>query len=135
MRRGLLGSFPKLTPSGAITLLKAARHYLNALMVANADPEQAWLQLVTAVEVVAVQYQAERFTDLELLQAAHAGLVKDARKSGNEELIPVIAERLSRSMLATRRFLGFLKDFCQALRPDARSAIRVEWTGGRSTRL
>jgi hypothetical protein len=126
---GLLASFPDLTPADAITLIKASRHYSIATIVANSDPEQAWLQLVTAVEVVAVQYQADRFTDLELLADAHPGLVKDLRASGNEELVSVVAKRLSRSMLATRRFLSFLSDF----RPEPPSARplkdsgRVDW--------
>lgn len=125
----LLGSFATLSPASAITLIKAARHYSNALLIANSDPEQAWLQLVTAVEVVAVKYQAGRFTDVQLLAEAHAGLVKDLQKSGNEELIPVIAKRLSHSMLATRRFLEFLHDFHPGPPPERpqNDSNRVDW--------
>ncbi|MFH9403054.1 hypothetical protein ACH4JS_25380 [Streptomyces sp. NPDC017638] len=124
-----LGSFSALSPSSAITLIKAARHYSNALMIANSDPEQAWLQLVTAVEVVAVHYQADRYTDVQLLNDAHKGLVKDLKKSGHEELIPLIAKRLSRSMLATRRFREFLHDFLPSpppKRPQDNSS-QVDW--------
>ncbi|MET9148639.1 hypothetical protein [Streptomyces sp. NPDC004042] len=126
---GLLSSFAALPPASAITLIKAARHYSNALMIANSDPEQAWLQLVTAVEVAAVQYQAGRFTDVQMLADAHAGLVSDLRKSGNEELIPVVANRLSRSMLATRRFVEFLHDFRPGppIKRPQNDSSRVDW--------
>lgn len=46
----LLSSFPHLDESSQTELVRAARSYSDAIWWANEDPNQAWLQLVTAVE-------------------------------------------------------------------------------------
>jgi hypothetical protein len=53
----LLASFPLLKEKDQIELARAARSYASAIWWANEDPNQAWLQLVSAVEVAASRRQ------------------------------------------------------------------------------
>lgn len=52
--RRLLGKYPLMSHKKAIALVRAARLYSRALWIADADPEGAWLSLVSACEVAAV---------------------------------------------------------------------------------
>lgn len=50
----LLELLPKISDKKAVALVRAARLYSSALWVADDDPNLAWLQLVSAIEVAAV---------------------------------------------------------------------------------
>ncbi len=56
---GLLLKFPKLAAAEAVTLIRAARLYSNALWWSNEDPNFAWLQLVSAIEVAANNWRGQ----------------------------------------------------------------------------
>lgn len=56
----LLELLPKISGKKAVALVRAARLYSNALWVADNDPNLAWLQLVSAIEVGAVFYNKGR---------------------------------------------------------------------------
>ena len=57
--RGLLTHYLTLTPKAATALVRAARLYEQAVWIADDDPAQAWLWLVSALEVAAVHWQGE----------------------------------------------------------------------------
>lgn len=50
---GRLAGYPQLTAAQANALVKAARAWQEAVWVADADPRQAWLRLVSALEAAA----------------------------------------------------------------------------------
>jgi len=52
----LLNRYPGLSAVQARTLVRAARSYQEALWVAENDPRQAWLRLVSAIEAVAQRW-------------------------------------------------------------------------------
>jgi hypothetical protein len=49
----LFETYPTLEKTDALMLVKAARHYQQAIWYADADPNLAWLTLVSAVETAA----------------------------------------------------------------------------------
>jgi hypothetical protein len=53
----LLHRFPDLDEKSERALVRAARAYQSAIWWANQDPNQAWLQLVTALEIAAKNHQ------------------------------------------------------------------------------
>jgi hypothetical protein len=102
--RGLLKSYPSVAPSAATALLRAARQYQRALLIAEIDPNMAWLQLVSAVEVAAV-FHTRADTAESPWQLVKAGL-------------PEVAEHLKGLRVARRDSIAAL------LAPQARAAAR-----------
>jgi hypothetical protein len=49
----LLDTYKRLSARQARALVRSARSYREAIWIADSDPRQAWLRLVTAVEAVA----------------------------------------------------------------------------------
>lgn len=59
--RQLLDSFATAPGRRATALIRAARQYEHALGVANDDPNLAWLQLVSALEIAALAVEARNY--------------------------------------------------------------------------
>ncbi len=91
-------------------LVKAARQYQQALWVADADPALAWLLLVSAVETAAVAWDEKSDTPVARLEAwnpeIHHLIAQHA-----PDILPEIAEKLTRLTGSTRKFVRFLSDF------------------------
>lgn len=51
----LLRRYPYVSQKKAVALVRAARMYSNAIWTADADPQAAWLSLVTACEIAAAE--------------------------------------------------------------------------------
>jgi hypothetical protein len=103
--RPLLASYPGLTLNNARALARAARLYAQALWIADDDPAQAWLRLVSAVEAAAAQWKAPKGSSLERLREGApelAGLVEQAGQVSDQ-----IAEKLAPTVKATAKFLEF----------------------------
>lgn len=133
MRRPHLQLIPQISPAAANTVLRAARHYATALWIADDDPEQAWLQLVTAAEVAATQHQREEADAVGLFRRSRSGATAAAlieASTAAPDLLPQIAEAFKDTMRATGRFLTFFADFPPPeplYRPQSDRA-RVDWT-------
>jgi hypothetical protein len=126
---GILRDYAGLQPTQAFVLAKAARHYADALWIADSDPEQAWLRLVTALETVAVHVQAEadpvdtfresqpRATDL--IEALDGGRVQ----------LPAVAAEFARLLGAGRRVRAFVARYRPEPLPHRpqRTAWQVDW--------
>jgi hypothetical protein len=113
-RQGLLPLFAtyyRLTPPHAVALVRAARLYQDAMWVVESEPELAWLLLVSAVEVVAVEYQQATQQPEELLRLSLPELYDAINRAGGPELLAECARHLSRQMRATQRFLSFIETF------------------------
>lgn len=70
----LLRSFPELDEKSQTALVRSARSYASAIWWANEDPNLAWLQLVTAVEVIAKHQQTAKQDSVALLEEIWPGL-------------------------------------------------------------
>ena len=124
-----LSRYPGLQPTEAIVLAKAARSYADALWIADNDPQQAWLHLVTALETVAVHRQTDALDPMEVLREAHTELVDLITRAGVPQILPEVADLLVETAKATRRFLDFACLYAPPP-PDERPAnedVRIDW--------
>lgn len=104
----LLGGLPTLTALESVSLVRAARQYQLAVWIAEEDPELAWLQLISAVEVVAISWRRRRSDPTGSLADAMPELVEEA---GGDALVARAAELLSDLTKSTSRFLDFMMAF------------------------
>lgn len=129
----LFSLYGQMTAMRASLLIQAARQYANALWIAESDPNQAWIQLVSAIEVVAGDVKLAKpawkrietgWPELwELLQAVKP-----------EQLRNTIGNLLAPNLRATNRFMAFLGSRlapAPADRPtkdaDESTTARVDW--------
>lgn len=124
---------PRTPPDATSAVLRAARHYATALWIVDDDPEQAWLQLVTAAEVAATHHQRDDADAVDLFRRNRAGAKAAALIEAGAtapDLLRQIAEVFKDNMRATGRFLTFFKDFqppAPLERPRNERAC-LEWT-------
>jgi hypothetical protein len=110
-----LERYPCLQPMEAFVLTKAASQFADALWIADSDPEQAWLRLVTALEVVAVYVQTEKIDALTVFEGAYPKAAERIRTlEGGAAALPQIAEEFEGLLSAGQRFRAFAARY----RPD-----------------
>jgi len=107
--RALFGSFATASGRRATALVRASRQYERALWVAEDDPNLAWLQLVSALEIAALESTADK---------SPADRLKDAKPELYEQLLAVgqahadaVAKELADQVKSTARFLKFMARF------------------------
>ena len=105
-----LASFPGLDEKTQVELVRAARSYAAGLWWANEDPNQAWLQFVTAIEIAATQRQIDSGEPVELVEQLWPDLWASL-KDADAPIRAGVAEQLAPQMRATKRFVDFLVDF------------------------
>lgn len=112
----------------AVTLASVAREYASALWIADADPDLAWLLLVSALETAAEVHRQDTKPDpSELLREAMPAIADLCESFGAEHLAEV-AGNLRELVKSTRRFLDFTAEFLPDepnRRPDRYG--RVDW--------
>lgn len=126
----LLASYPNLPPASAVALARAARLYQHGLWLSESNPNDAWLMLVSAVEVAAIRWRsaesgdnAERlFRELKPKWAARLD------RTGDASLVGEMANEWSHLIGATNRFLNFLKEHLPAAPEPRPTWSQVEWT-------
>jgi hypothetical protein len=126
-RLSLLDVYPRMPVDQARALVRAARSYQEAIWVADSDPRQAWLRLVTAVEVVA-ELQPNRPAE-ERLRAVYPEMADQILRCGDPELVEWITTKIADREGVQARFLDFLKKH-QPPRPSRRpgnSFYRQDW--------
>jgi len=119
----LLTTYTKLTPQQAIVLVKSARLYQDGLWIAEAEPELAWLMLVSAVETVAASVYPEELSPEEVLKRAKPPLFEQLASRNDPELLRVVSEQLAPTLQPTKKFVDFLLRFL----PPAPSPRPSEW--------
>lgn len=125
----LLSKYHELQPAHAVALVRAARLYQDALWLAESQPELAWVLLVSAMEAIATQRQADTTNPVDVLKTANKRLYETLWAAGGEELVAKAASDLSRTLAATGRFLDFAVEFLPEAprRPDAQ-VFPISWT-------
>lgn len=103
----LLMTFPTLSPTHANALVRAARLYRDALWVADEDPSEAWIRLVSAIETAAASYAQLSGTPGERLIEAMPELTAKLQEAGGDDLVASIAVDLAHLVKSTGRFLDF----------------------------
>lgn len=102
-----------LDSAAAVTLIKSARLFQQALWVCDTTPETAWLLLVSAVETAAAYWNAKTMTPVERLTRSYPKLVALLETKESEDLLEGVASELAPLIAATGKFLGF----CTTFRP------------------
>ena len=121
-------TYPTLAPAEAITLVRAARLYQDAMWVVESEPEIAWLLLVSAVEVVATHHQAATSPAEDILSVALPALHSELLASGGQDLLKKCAGHLARHLRATNRFLTFLDRFLPDAPPrPSERVVEIPW--------
>jgi hypothetical protein len=122
---GLLEKYPRTSINNARALARAARLFADALWIADDDPAQAWLRLVSAVESAAAQWKSEGASPLDRLRKADPALAELVEQAG--DAAGPLAERLAVTAKATAKFVDFLAAHLPDL-PSRRPAYGfVDW--------
>jgi hypothetical protein len=112
----LLCQLPELLPLDAATLIRSARMYQEAIWVAEAQPETAWLLLVSSVEVAANEHfkgeQIPLETIVEMMQTTEPELVDVLQRREDAELVAEVAQVMKKKLASTRNFRDFIIEFC-----------------------
>jgi hypothetical protein len=124
-----LAGYPELTADQAGALVKAARAWQEAVWVADADPRQAWLRLVSALEAAAQAWAGgPARSPEERLLLARPKLAKRLTRDATAQLHRIVAKDLDGIFKATEKFIGFtmahLPDPPAARPPEA---FRLDW--------
>lgn len=78
----LFETFADLDSAVAVSLIKSARLFQQALWVCDATPETAWLLLVSAVETAAAHWNASMMSPVERLTRSYPMCMPPDRKDG-----------------------------------------------------
>lgn len=122
----VLDQYVRLGGGEARALARAARSFGNAMWVAEADPQEAWLKLVAAVEAAAVTSASQNVDPLEALAEWRpdlaqllAGVELDIRVRLAEELWPLVG--------STKRFVDFLMRYLPPEPAHRPTVGRLDW--------
>jgi hypothetical protein len=126
----LFSMYPRMEPLDAVALVRAARSYRDAIWLGENDPHSAWLMLVSAIEVAAVQCQLAVDSPDEMFASWNPVLSRMIREScGGEPLHSTVAEQLVPLTRATNRFLKFVLKHLPDEPPDRPpEAFRHQWS-------
>jgi hypothetical protein len=117
----------RISSSAHVELARAARAYATGLWWANEDPNQAWLQLVTAVEIASKQRQLSATSYSELLRERWGELWTSV-ETLDSDVQKAIAERVAPPMQATKTFIDFLTQYAPAPPDERPSFSMVDWS-------
>lgn len=121
-----LSKYLSLPATQAVAFVRAARMYQRAVWLCDDDPNQAWIWLVGALEVAAVDHRSLKGTPLEVLARSWPeihGLVQGVASPDRER----IAKALAPLVKSTTRFVEFVLHFQPPPpEPRASTALRVD---------
>lgn len=106
----LLKRYLLLTPEAAMALVRAARLYGQAIWIADDDPGQAWLWLISALEVAAEQWRGSDGDTAELLRQ-NWGELSELVEPHGEALHSEVARVVKPLMKSQHRFVSFVMSF------------------------
>lgn len=125
-----LRAYLRLGSRDATALVKAARLYEQATWVTEDDPNLAWLQLVSAIEVLADRDAESRAASpVERLTLAMPKLIAAIAPCG-EEVVAAVAAMLDGIVKSTAKFLTFTDAYLPHP-PAERPHVAVQVTGQR----
>ena len=107
----LLKSIPYLSPERYISLIRACKFYQDALWVAESEPNLAWLMLVSALESAANDLYAAESSPTERLTESKPELAQILEEASGSELVEKVADLISHTLGATKKFMDFTTRF------------------------
>ncbi|MDX6242006.1 MAG: hypothetical protein QOG10_6877 [Kribbellaceae bacterium] len=122
-----LASLPSLAEDLQVELVRAGRAYANGLWWANEDPNLAWLQLVTAVEIAAKASQTFNVDPVALLKDVWPDLW-NALQPADAAVRAAVAQHLGPQIKSAKAFKDFL-EACAPPPPDVRPQFSsLDWS-------
>ncbi|HYJ80353.1 MAG TPA: hypothetical protein VEW03_12150 [Longimicrobiaceae bacterium] len=100
----------ELDQAASVAVIRAARMYQSGVWVAESDPAQAWILLVSAIEIAAGHWQPLPKSWTARLAQGEPELVKELERCGGRALLKKVAG-LHPYEGSTRRFTNFLTKF------------------------
>ena len=117
-----------LSPKQSIALVRAARLYQDALWIAESEPALAWLMLVSSIEVAANQWRSEDGSPVERLKISKPELFEILHGAGGDTLVFNVADKISGTFGATKKFLDFtLQFFPEEPKNRPREEFQISW--------
>ncbi|MGW4994947.1 hypothetical protein ACWEQ3_46480 [Streptomyces mirabilis] len=127
---GWMDRYFALGREDAVTLVRAARQFRDALWVADTDPELAWLLLVSALEVIAGREALRDVDPSELLRQELPGLAAQLVETGGEAHLAAVAPQLVGVVRATARFMSCVEQYLPGpppVRPEEYAQVGWDW--------
>lgn len=126
---GRIKTFPQVAGKDQVPLVRAARAYATGLWWSNEDPNLAWLQLVTAVEIAASKRKIHSSSE-ELIEELWPELWA-ALASADTGVRAQVTKVVAPQARATRKFIDFVTEYAPAP-PESRPPYDVlDWDGMR----
>lgn len=122
----LLQNYPSLSERAQIALAKAARAYATGLWWANEDPNQAWLQFVTAVEIGASCRGSIDWDPEDLVRELWPDLWRVVEPA-TKDMRSGICRLLAPQVRATRKFIDFLVELAPEPPPVRPPFGQLDW--------
>lgn len=133
----LLTTLPTLKARDVVALVRASRLYQDSVWIAEVDPAQAWLMLVSAIEVVAAQFDDVKLTDdeaIERMEDWRRGM-KKLLEVGGRNLQLKVARKLSGYIRPGLKFERFIIDHLPDVPPHSRIEEFAQHSWDTSTML
>lgn len=122
-----LKTFPYISERDQVELIRAARAYSAAVWWANEDANQAWLQLVTAVEIAAKHRQTNSVSATALLEDMWPEIWKELLLA-DQEVREKVAKELAPLVRSARAFKDFLNDYAPPPPPHRPDHDSLDWS-------
>lgn len=123
----ILRSYPKLSPTEAVALIKAARLYQDAIWISEFQPSLSWIFFVSAIETSANHWRREKELPLDRMRAFKPEL-EQLLDRYSSELPEKVANIIAEYMGSTKKFLDFVIHFLPdppAKRP--KGLLQISW--------
>jgi hypothetical protein len=121
-----------ISPQNIIALIRAARFYQDALWIGEAEPGLSWIMLVSSLETAADQWRREQESPLARLKDSNPILFNLLKETGIKELPQNVAELISDSLGATKKFIDFVLEFLPNPPPKRPPEfIQVDWSSSK----
>ncbi|HLL05078.1 MAG TPA: hypothetical protein VK539_31115 [Myxococcaceae bacterium] len=127
-----LAGYDLLPPKDAVALARAARAYQNAVWIADAEPNLAWLLLVSALDTAATHWRISAGSPVDVLRAVRPDWAT-LLETGGSALLENMAAQLLPLLGSTRRFRDFVLEHLPDPPPDrpAEAWARLDWEKGK----
>jgi hypothetical protein len=108
---GPMRAFSQLAVSDAVSVVRAARLYQDAVWIAEAEPNLAWLMLVSALETGALAWRTAKAPPVDRLRASRPTLFERLTSVGGDDLATFVAGEIADALGNTSNFLRFTLHF------------------------
>ena len=119
---------PNMNALDAITLVRAARLYQDALWLAESEPEFAWLLMVSALETAAVRWDSHAEAPITKLQTSKPDFFAYLSNLRDKAILSRVAEEMKNSLGVMRKFLNFIKEFRPPEPKDRPTWWKIDWS-------